>query len=84
MGRYIIEPEIFDFLEKTPPGAGGEIQLTDALRMLCHGYVYEGLRYDVGDKLGFLKATVEFALDREELAQGFKAYLKELVEKEIK
>ncbi|GAV24158.1 UTP--glucose-1-phosphate uridylyltransferase [Carboxydothermus islandicus] len=89
MGRYIIEPEIFDFLEKTPPGAGGEIQLTDALRMLCqvkpiYGYVYEGLRYDVGDKLGFLKATVEFALDREELASGFKAYLKELVEKEIK
>ncbi|ABB14042.1 UTP--glucose-1-phosphate uridylyltransferase GalU [Carboxydothermus hydrogenoformans] len=89
MGRYIIEPEIFEFLEKTPPGAGGEIQLTDALRMLCqvkpiYGYVYEGLRYDVGDKLGFLKATVEFALDREELAQGFKAYLKELVEKEIK
>ncbi|NYE57683.1 UTP--glucose-1-phosphate uridylyltransferase GalU [Carboxydothermus ferrireducens] len=89
MGRYIIEPEIFEFLEKTPPGAGGEIQLTDALRMLCqvkpiYGYVYEGLRYDVGDKLGFLKATVEFALDREELASGFKAYLKELVEKEIK
>jgi len=88
MGRYIIEPEIFDFLEKTPPGAGGEIQLTDALRMLCqlkpiYGYVYEGLRYDVGDKLGFLKATVEYALDREELASGFKAYLKELVEKEI-
>ncbi|GAV22174.1 UTP--glucose-1-phosphate uridylyltransferase GalU [Carboxydothermus pertinax] len=88
MGRYIIEPEIFDFLEKTPPGAGGEIQLTDALRMLCqvkpiYGYVYEGMRYDVGDKLGFLKATVEFALDREELASGFKAYLKELVAKEI-
>ena len=89
MGRYIIEPEIFDFLEKTPPGAGGEIQLTDALRMLCrvkpiYGYIYEGMRYDVGDKLGFLKATVEYALDREELASGFKAYLKELVEKQIK
>ena len=83
MGRYIIKAEIFELLEKTKPGKGGEIQLTDALRVLAqqdvvYAYDFEGLRYDLGDKLGFLKATVEFALRREDLGADFKAYLKEL------
>lgn len=84
MGRYIIQPEIFDILANTPPGAGGEIQLTDALRELAkrdavYGYEFEGRRYDVGDKLGYLKATVELALERPDLAEEFRAYLKNLV-----
>lgn len=84
MGRYIISPRIFDFLEKTQPGAGGEIQLTDALRELSsheaiYGLAFEGRRYDVGDKLGYLKATVEFALEREDLAPQFRQYLKQLI-----
>lgn len=85
MGRYIIQPEIFEILEQTTPGAGGEIQLTDALRTLCqsqkmYAYAFQGKRYDVGDKLGFLQATVEFALKREDLAADFKKYLLETVE----
>jgi len=80
MGRYIIQPEIFDILEVTPPGTGGEIQLTDALKELCktqpmHGYEFFGQRYDIGDKLGFLMATVEFALARADLSSSFKNYL---------
>ncbi|MBQ1336008.1 MAG: UTP--glucose-1-phosphate uridylyltransferase, partial [Selenomonadaceae bacterium] len=83
MGRYIIKAEIFDLLEKTKPGKGGEIQLTDALRVLAqqdvvYAYAFEGQRYDLGDKLGFLKATVEFALRREDLGEPFKDYLKQL------
>lgn len=83
MGRYIIQPEIFDILAKTKPGAGGEIQLTDALRVLCkkqkiYAYAFEGNRYDIGDKLGFLTATVEFALKRKDLAKDFKTYLASL------
>ena len=83
MGRYIIQPEIFDILAETKPGAGGEIQLTDALRVLrkkqkIYAYAFEGNRYDIGDKLGFLIATVEFALKREELAKDFKNYLASL------
>lgn len=83
MGRYIIQPEIFDILANTPPGAGGEIQLTDALKVLAqkdsvYGYIFEGRRYDVGDKLGYLKATVEFALDRPDLGEEFRKYLKEV------
>lgn len=83
MGRYIIKAEIFELLEKTKPGKGGEIQLTDALRVLAqqdvvYAYDFEGLRYDLGDKLGFLKATVEFALRREDLGEPFKDYLKQL------
>lgn len=83
LGRYIIKAEIFEFLEKTKPGKGGEIQLTDALRVLAqqdvvYAYDFEGLRYDLGDKLGFLKATVEFALRREDLGEPFKDYLKQL------
>jgi len=83
IGRYILPPLIFDLLEKTVPDQGGEIQLTDALRALLkrraiYGYQFEGKRYDAGNKLGFLKATVEFALKRQDLAKEFRAYLKSL------
>ena len=86
LGRYIIKPEIFELLETTKPGKGGEIQLTDALKVLAkqdavYAYDFEGQRYDLGDKLGFLKATVEFALRREDLGAPFRAYLKEITEK---
>ncbi|OPY56446.1 MAG: UTP--glucose-1-phosphate uridylyltransferase [Pelotomaculum sp. PtaU1.Bin035] len=81
MGRYIITPRIFSILAETKPGAGGEIQLTDALKVLCreepmYGLAFEGRRYDVGDKLGYLQATVEFALERPGLAEEFREYLK--------
>lgn len=80
LGRYIITPKIFDILENTKPGKGGEIQLTDALRTLIseedmYAYNFEGRRYDVGDKLGFLEATVEYALKREDLKKQFMDYL---------
>ena len=83
VGRYILTPEIFASLEQTEPGRGGEIQLTDGLKNLLrsrpiYGYRFEGKRYDAGDKLGFLKATVEFALDRKDLGTEFRAYLKTL------
>jgi len=83
MGRYVITPDIFEALEHTRPGSGGEIQLTDALRMLCkkdemYALELSGERYDVGDKLWFLKATCEFALKREDLKTEFAAYIKEL------
>lgn len=85
LGRYIISPEIFTYLDKAEPGKGGEIQLTDALRkMLSTGsmfaYDFIGKRYDVGNKQGFLEATVEFALKRDDLRQGFSAYLRKIVE----
>ena len=80
LGRYIITPEIFNILENTKPGKGGEIQLTDALKTLIsqeamYAYNFEGKRYDVGDKLGFLQATIEFALKKEELRDDFVKYL---------
>lgn len=80
LGRYIITPQIFEILESTKPGAGGEIQLTDALKELLkceamYAYNFEGRRYDVGDKLGFLEATVEFALKRDDLKYQFMNYL---------
>jgi UTP--glucose-1-phosphate uridylyltransferase len=82
-GRYVLPPEIFEHLAQTKPGSGGEIQLTDGLRLLAQeqglwAYIYEGVSYDAGDKLGFLIATVELALQNEELGVGFKAYLKGL------
>ena len=82
-GRYVLPPSIFDCLARTKPGAGGEIQLTDALRLLSqeHGlwaYIYDGVSYDAGDKIGFLKATVEIALQNTELGPEFRAYLKQL------
>ncbi len=83
IGRYILTPEIFDVLEETPPDISGEIQLTNGLRRLMesqpiHAYRFEGTRYDAGDKLGFLKATVEFALKRKDLGEEFMSYLKNL------
>jgi UTP--glucose-1-phosphate uridylyltransferase len=83
IGRYLLPPEIFEILEETPPEVGGEIQLTSALKILLSrgpidGYLFEGKRYDAGDKLGFLKATVEFALKRKDLGGPFKTYLKGL------
>jgi UTP--glucose-1-phosphate uridylyltransferase len=83
IGRYILTPAIFDVLARTPTGAGGELQLTDGIRGLLkqekvYAYVYEGRRHDTGDKLGFLKATVEFALKREDLGGPLKEYLKGL------
>src|SRR5207248_9544904 len=83
IGRYILTPAIFDCLAKTPTGAGGELQLTDGMRVLLkqekmYAYVYEGKRYDTGDKLGFLKATVELALKRPDLGAPLREYLKQL------
>lgn len=83
LGRYIITPQIFDLLETAQPGSGGEIQLTDALERLgkiqpIYAYNFKGKRYDVGDKLGFLSATVEYALRRDELKDKFTQYLKGL------
>jgi UTP--glucose-1-phosphate uridylyltransferase len=83
IGRYILTPRIFEMLESTPKGAGGELQLTDAMRRLLkhekiYGLCFEGKRHDAGDKLGFLKATVEFALKREDLGTEFREYLKNL------
>jgi UTP--glucose-1-phosphate uridylyltransferase len=82
-GRYLLPPEIFDCLERTQPGRGGEIQLTDALRLLAeesglYAYVYEGKSYDAGDKLGFLKASVELGLQNEEFGGDFRDYLRML------
>jgi UTP--glucose-1-phosphate uridylyltransferase len=83
IGRYVLTPRIFDLLEKTTPGTGGEIQLTDGIRALVieekvFGYTFEGKRFDAGDKFGMLQATVEFALKRPEFADKFRAYLKGL------
>ena len=84
LGRYIITPKIFEILENTKPGKGNEIQLTDALLELIkheamYAYDFEGRRYDVGDKLGFLQATVEYALRKKELRDGFIEYLKTII-----
>jgi UTP--glucose-1-phosphate uridylyltransferase len=83
IGRYVLTPDLFAILAETPPDRRGEIQLTDALRRLrdrrpMYALEFEGKRYDTGDKLGFLKATVEFALARPDLADDFRAYLKSL------
>ncbi len=87
LGRYIINPAIFEVLDNTKPGSGGEIQLTDALKELSqreamYAYNFEGRRYDAGDKQGYLEATVEFALRRDDLREGFLNYLIDIVEKE--
>jgi UTP--glucose-1-phosphate uridylyltransferase len=83
IGRYVLTPDIFDEIENTAPGAGGEIQITDAMRSLLqkrpfYAVRFEGTRYDAGDKLGFLTATVEFALKHDELAREFRDYLRSL------
>ncbi|HXW56042.1 MAG TPA: UTP--glucose-1-phosphate uridylyltransferase GalU [Candidatus Cybelea sp.] len=82
-GRYVLPPAIFDYLSQTKPGAGGEIQLTDGLRTLASkdglfAYIYEGKTHDAGDKLGFLKATVEIALKNPHFGEAFRNYLREL------
>jgi len=82
IGRYILTPRIFEMLETIKPGAGGELQLTDGIKALLqyekvYGFTYEGKRHDAGDKLGFLKATVEFALKRDDLGPKFREWLKQ-------
>ena len=84
LGRYIIEPEVFSYLEHTEAGAGGEIQLTDALKAMAkegnvYAYDFEGRRYDVGSKQGYLEATVEFALKRDDLKDEFEKYLRNIL-----
>lgn len=88
MGRYILRPEIFYLFDQVKPGAGGEIQLTDAIKLLNEqqivvAYQFEGKRHDVGDKFGFIKATIDFALEREDLREDVLRYLREVVELEI-
>ncbi len=87
LGRYVITPDVFEVLEQTKPGKGGEIQLTDALRVMAHNgnvyaYNFTGKRYDTGNKLGYLKATVEFTLRRPDLGPQFRAYLEDLLAKD--
>ncbi|MDF1508405.1 UTP--glucose-1-phosphate uridylyltransferase GalU [Robertmurraya sp. DFI.2.37] len=87
LGRYILQPDIFAILSELPPGAGGEIQLTDAINLLNEkkevlAYEFEGKRYDLGDKLGFVKATIDFALERDELKNAVFAYIQSMVEKQ--
>jgi len=89
MGRYILNPLIFDILGRQQPGAGDEIQLTDAIAELnkkeaVYAYDFEGVRYDVGEKLGFIKTTIDFALQRDELRYDLLNYLSHIVEKETK
>jgi UTP--glucose-1-phosphate uridylyltransferase len=83
IGRYILVPEIFDALERTKPGKGGEVQLTDGLQLLMkkqpiYAFEFKGVRHDAGDKLGFLKATVEFGLKNPEFGREFRGWLKQL------
>jgi UTP--glucose-1-phosphate uridylyltransferase len=86
MGRYVFTPEIFDAIERTRPGKGGEIQLTDSIELLLqdqpvYGLVFEEGRYDIGKKLDYLRATVELALARDDLGPAFEAYLRDLVKR---
>ncbi len=86
IGRYILRPEIFSFLEKASPGRGGEIQLTDGISKLArqkkvYGYEFEGEHYDIGDKLGFVRATIAYALKRAELKEAVKKYLETIIGK---
>ncbi|MDA8082800.1 MAG: UTP--glucose-1-phosphate uridylyltransferase GalU [Nitrospiraceae bacterium] len=86
LGRYILTPDIFDVLDKSKPGRGGEIQLTDAIGALLksrrvYGYLFKGKRYDAGDKFGYLKATIDFALKNSEVSEPFSQYLFEVTKK---
>lgn len=86
MGRYILTPDIFDILENQAPGAGGEIQLTDAIKRLNDqktvlAYNFQGVRYDVGDKFGFIKATIDFALERDDLKDDVLGYIQAVHER---
>jgi UTP--glucose-1-phosphate uridylyltransferase len=87
IGRYVLTPEIFDAIRETPPGAGGEVQLTDAIGLLAreqavYAHVFEGARYDIGKKLDYLRATVELAVERDDLGPEFRAFLADLVQRE--
>ena len=89
MGRYVLTPDVFETLEQTPAGAGGEIQLTDGLKLLkerrpIYAYEYTGRRYDCGSKLGYLRATVELALRRPDLGAGFRRFLEGTLADEIR
>jgi UTP--glucose-1-phosphate uridylyltransferase len=86
IGRYVLTPEIFDALRQTEPGVGGEVQLTDAINILAqeqavYAYVFDGGRYDVGNKIDYLKATVELAIDREDVGPEFREFLADLVQR---
>ena len=86
IGRYILTPEVFDAIRETKPGTGAEIQLTDAINLLAaeqavYAYIFDGGRYDVGNKLDYLKATVELAIDRDDVGEDFRAYLADLVQR---
>ena len=86
IGRYVLTPEIFDAIRETPPDAAGELQLTDALRLLAreqavYAYRFEDGRYDIGQKLDYLRATVEMAVERDDLGPGFRAFLSDLVQR---
>ncbi|WP_209122899.1 UTP--glucose-1-phosphate uridylyltransferase GalU [Alkalihalobacillus sp. BA299] len=88
LGRYILSPKIFDILGHQKPGTGGEIQLTDAISGLneyeaVYAYDFEGIRYDVGEKMGFIQTTIEFALQREDLKHNLLEYLSKVMEKEL-
>jgi UTP--glucose-1-phosphate uridylyltransferase len=87
IGRYVLTPEIFDSLRATSPGKGGEIQLTDAINLLAqeqavYAWIFEGGRFDVGNKLDYLRATIEIAIDREDLGEEFRAFLVDIVQRE--
>lgn len=86
IGRYVLTPEIFGCLRETPPGRGGEIQLTDAIARLAeqqavYAWTFEGGRFDVGNKLEYLQAVIELAIDREDIGEGLRAYLADLVQR---
>ena len=86
MGRYVFTPEIFDALEHVQPGAGGEIQLTDAMAVLLqeqtiYGFPFEHGRYDIGKKIDYLRAMVELSVDREDLGPEFRAFLADFVQR---
>ena len=86
IGRYVLTPEIFDALRDTEPGVGGEVQITDAINRLAqeqavYAYVFEGGRFDIGNKLDYLKATVEMAIDREDVGEEFREFLSDLVQR---
>ena len=86
IGRYVLTPEIFDALRETPPDSGGEVQLTDAINLLAgqqavYAYLFEGVRYDIGKRLDYLRATVELAIDREDLGREFRTFLADLVQR---
>ncbi|MBE4908543.1 UTP--glucose-1-phosphate uridylyltransferase GalU [Bacillus luteolus] len=87
MGRYILNPEIFPILKTLKPGTGGEIQLTDAINLLnasqaVLAYQFEGIRYDIGDKVGFIRATIDFALERNDLRQNVRSYMEEVLKRD--